>query len=361
MKIKHRIQRMVNILSCGFYSRVENSSKVFINDVLDDDSGDKLKKYAFLLIMALFLLFLINIFGTVLGLGGDLGSFGDFIGGVANPILTFLTFICLIKTIFMQRDELVLSRKELELTRKEYTETQLVIRRQSVESTFYNGLNLHHEIARNLQVDFNDSVNFISERDKIALGLDIKNGRQCFKALLDYLASDSPTQDELIEKYKNINKHRNEWFGHYFRNLYRIIKIIDDLPGEYFSVSQKEEYCHTLRAQLSSDELAVLMLNCYGDVCDRGEFRGLLSRYQMLEHLPLKYSEKDDRGEVKVEVVGSFIVTLSFLSTFILSNEEIEKSKKRIDLKRHPGGAFGKNLSIAFPKKFDRGNNSSDV
>ncbi|KAA1512944.1 hypothetical protein F1D51_26350, partial [Klebsiella pneumoniae] len=172
---------------------------------------------------------------------------------------------------------------------------------------------------------------------------------------------DDPTQDELIEKYKYINKNRNEWFGHYFRNLYRIIKIIDDLPGEYFSVSQKEEYCHTLRAQLSSDELAVLMLNCYGDVCDRGEFRGLLSRYQMLEHLPLRYTEKDDRDEVKVEVAGSFIVTLSFLSTFILSNEEVEKAKNRIDLKRHPGGAFGKNLSIAFPKRLRDVNNYSDV
>ncbi|HCF8553997.1 TPA: putative phage abortive infection protein [Klebsiella pneumoniae] len=361
MKIKYKIQNMVNILTCGLYSRVKNSSKLFINDVLDDDSGDKLKKYAFLLIMTIFLLFSINIVGTVLGLGGELGSFGDFIGGVANPILTFLTFICLIKTIFMQRDELVLSRKELELTRKEYIETQLVIRRQSVESTFYNGLNLHHEIARNLQVDFNDSVNLISAKAKSGLALNIKNGRQCFKALLDCLVYDDPTQDELIEKYKYINKNRNEWFGHYFRNLYRIIKIIDDLPGEYFSVSQKKEYCHTLRAQLSSDELAVLMLNCYGDVCDRGEFRGLLSRYQMLEHLPLRYTEKDDRDEVKVEVAGSFIVTLSFLSTFILSNEEVEKAKNRIDLKRHPGGAFGKNLSIAFPKRLRDVNNYSDV
>lgn len=70
MKIKYKIQNMVNILTCGLYSRVKNSSKLFINDVLDDDSGDKLKKYAFLLIMAIFLLFSINIIGTVLGLGG---------------------------------------------------------------------------------------------------------------------------------------------------------------------------------------------------------------------------------------------------------------------------------------------------
>ncbi|NCH73279.1 putative phage abortive infection protein [Cronobacter dublinensis] len=339
------------MLITNFYSKLKSDINKVINDVLNDDTDDKLKGYATFLLMGILLLFFINVIGGIFGVGGELGSFGDFIGGVANPLLTFLTFICLIKTIFMQRDELKLSRKELELTRDEYTETQLVIRRQSVESTFYNGVNLHHEIVRNLHVNFDDlsyDENFQSEREKVGLNLGIKSGRACFKALLMLLTSNDLGQEELIHKYKYINNHKNEWFGHYFRNLYRIIKIIDELPSEYFSLEQKKEYCHTLRSQLSSDELAVLMLNCYGDVCDRGEFRGLLSRYQMLEHLPLNRINNSN----KVEVVGLFKVTFSFLGTFVVSDEEIERARMKIDLVRHPGGAFGKNLSMAFPKRF---------
>lgn len=332
------------------YSRFKNNINKIVNDVLNDDTDDKLKGYATFILMGMFFLFFINLIGGVFGIGSQLGTFGDFIGGVANPLLTFLTFICLIKTIFMQRDELKLSRRELELTRAEYTETQLVIRRQSVESTFYNGVNLHHEIVRNLQVNFDDlscDENFQSEREKIGLNLGTKSGRSCFKALLMLLTSNDPDQEVLIDKYRYINNHKNEWFGHYFRNLYRIIKIIDELPVDYFSLEQKKEYCHTLRSQLSSDELAVLMLNCYEDVCDRGEFRGLLSRYQMLEHLPLKGIVNSD----EVEVVGLFKVRFSFLGTFIVTDDEIEKARVKLDLVRHPGGAFGKNLSMAFPKR----------
>lgn len=56
------------------------------------------------------------------------GAFGDFIGGVSNPILSFLTIALLAITIILQSrqlqvssTELKLSREELELTRAELT------------------------------------------------------------------------------------------------------------------------------------------------------------------------------------------------------------------------------------------------
>lgn len=42
-----------------------------------------------------------------------LGEFGDFFGGVLNPILTFLMFIGLIITIVVQKSELSLARDDL--------------------------------------------------------------------------------------------------------------------------------------------------------------------------------------------------------------------------------------------------------
>ncbi|QYJ99022.1 hypothetical protein K0J45_07420 [Shewanella alkalitolerans] len=54
----------------------------------------------------------------------DFGAFGDYVGGVLNPVLGFATVGLLIWSLKMQRDELSLSRQELALTRQELAETK---------------------------------------------------------------------------------------------------------------------------------------------------------------------------------------------------------------------------------------------
>ena len=67
---------------------------------------------------------------------GDFGAFGDFLGGVLNPILGFATVGLLIWSLKMQMKELSLSREELALTRQELTETkeETSLSRQAVEA-----------------------------------------------------------------------------------------------------------------------------------------------------------------------------------------------------------------------------------
>ncbi|MGI2152249.1 hypothetical protein ACROAK_05070 [Shewanella oncorhynchi] len=55
---------------------------------------------------------------------GDFGAFGDFLGGVLNPILGFATVGLLIWSLKLQMNELALSRQELALTRQELAETK---------------------------------------------------------------------------------------------------------------------------------------------------------------------------------------------------------------------------------------------
>ena len=59
-----------------------------------------------------------------LGSQADFGAFGDFIGGVLNPVLGFATVGLLIWSLRMQMKELALSREELSLTREELAETK---------------------------------------------------------------------------------------------------------------------------------------------------------------------------------------------------------------------------------------------
>ncbi|MCU8035046.1 MULTISPECIES: hypothetical protein [unclassified Shewanella] len=55
---------------------------------------------------------------------GDFGAFGDYFGGVLNPILGFATVSLLVWSLKYQMDELALSRQELALTRQELAETK---------------------------------------------------------------------------------------------------------------------------------------------------------------------------------------------------------------------------------------------
>jgi chromosome segregation ATPase len=56
---------------------------------------------------------------------------GDFIGGVTNPLLGFLTLVILSLTIILQSRQLSISATELELSRKELELTRKELRRSA--------------------------------------------------------------------------------------------------------------------------------------------------------------------------------------------------------------------------------------
>lgn len=85
---------------------------------LNDDLIVFIKIGAFFIFLA-FVFYFIN-FGFQ-GLSKDQevwAQFGDYFGGVLNPVFAFLAFIALLITINLQNKALSQSKKELELTRK---------------------------------------------------------------------------------------------------------------------------------------------------------------------------------------------------------------------------------------------------
>lgn len=59
------------------------------------------------------------------------GQFGDFLGGISNPILSFLTIAMLAVTIVLQARQLAISSKELQLSRKELHLTRSELKRSA--------------------------------------------------------------------------------------------------------------------------------------------------------------------------------------------------------------------------------------
>lgn len=65
----------------------------------------------------------------------DWGPFGDFFGGVLNPILGFFSFLALLYTIHIQQQELRLTRRELKRSVEAQKQTAEFTKAQSVVSS----------------------------------------------------------------------------------------------------------------------------------------------------------------------------------------------------------------------------------
>lgn len=243
-----------------------------------------------------------------------LGTYGDFFGGVVNPVLTFGTLIALAITILMQR-------LQLRDARNETKENSLHAQQQAFESTFFNLLTLHTENVKNLRFDDDDLS-----------GQKASEGRAVFALVLNYLAINCHYADNRLAGYRLLQKNRNDIFGHYFRHLYQILNQIENFKAS-MTLDEKyifqKRYANILRAQLSSHELVLLLLNCTKKTVDEGRFRDLVVKYEFLEHLPATKGEDGVPSVPELGLSGGKIFLDYFPNVW--------------EIKRHPHGAFGKN------------------
>ena len=147
--------------------------------------------------------------------------------------------------------------------------------RQGFENKFFQLLNLHHEIVGAIE-------RYVGQ-------LPVR-GRRNFSTFYDEFVSNfqteynkNPSADplQIIQGgYKHFFENRQPDIGHYFRNLYHIIKYVHESKE-----SDKDFYAHLVRAQLSSSELLLLFYNCLGTKGNE-KFKPLAERYSLLENMP---------------------------------------------------------------------------
>ncbi|WP_408894665.1 putative phage abortive infection protein [Paenibacillus taichungensis] len=310
----------------------------------------------------------------------DLGTVGDYFGGTTVGLLSLASIIFVTAAIIMQKEELQLQRVEVEKTRKEYEITNATMRKQQFDSTFFNMINLHHNILKeitfenaagreaiailfkrvrkeyiegvlsryegrlrkeigkmtniplrndlllkssvfNVRKAFIDSV-YVNHEDHFnfeegEFGYDIggfnekvfhiyndtdeewlKEKERTINEFQENIENDdrlsrlinridfegmvrsnlqhiildtyrenifdNPLKNLKVQAYEAVYNKNENLIGHYYRNLYRIIRLIQD---EEFDViedkneKEKKKYRGILRAQLSSYELMMLFYN----------------------------------------------------------------------------------------------------
>lgn len=221
------------------------------------------------------------------------GTFGDMFGAV-NSVFSGLAFAGIIITIFLQSRELKLQREELQETREEFKIQNKTLRLQRFENTFFSMLSLHHDIVNNInwldeqyksiQIEHTSAIGRKKVGEKLYTGRDVFE--KLYKAIYIELrrVDSQPEIDECyMSKYYN---YQND-FDHYFKNLYRIIKLIDttqftnDIESDE-EFQEKYKYTSIIRAQLSAFELLWIFYNCLSENGFK-KFKDLIEKYTLFK------------------------------------------------------------------------------
>lgn len=247
----------------------------------------------------------------------DRGTFGDMFGSI-NALYSGLAFAGIIFTILLQRKELKYQRQELRETRKEFEIQNKTLKLQRFESTFFNLLSLHHQIVDSIDIDIQkqkkvenpasynlkEIFNQKTEYERLIL-----KSRDVFKYKFEELKFILKDVDEVskvniayLEFYETVQTD----FGHYFRNLYRLIKFVHET--EFYSYEEikvnslspnstnqmnvyltenfktRYKYICMIRSQLSDYEILWIF---YNGLSSNGfvKFKPLIEQYSILKNI----------------------------------------------------------------------------
>lgn len=233
------------------------------------------------------------------------GTFGDFIGGTLNPLISFFTLIVAINVWGLQKSALKLQKLEL-------AETRQAIKDQTFDQFFMSVLASHRAMSEQVSIP-NPYISNSLLTGKAAIDAylkDVSDYEIAFESnknlarnhrLRGYpdnltdVAINITLTDELNEKFKvwkfpidwplprmayfctnyyqkkltitdnliveNSSKAFENLFGHIFRSTYQILKLIDEQFCEPADKKIARRYVNLLRAQMSESEFVFFALS----------------------------------------------------------------------------------------------------
>jgi hypothetical protein len=233
------------------------------------------------------------------------GQFGDYFGGILNPLLAFFN-IALI--VYYQKVSIAKS-----------ADKDVVFRMLELQSKIVAGFELRTKHKTQVEKEENggeeEGDRADQEYEEVNSGLRSfwifdKEIKTRYQRMRDYVKPGeggpperSPEQRlDLLRKAYDKYYHgsfRKQYLGHYFRNLYLIFKTIDE--SEAFSEKEKLQYAKIVRAQMSHLEMKLLYLNC--QIVDGSSFKKYVARYKILEWINGADFSNYDRAFKKSDLI----------------------------------------------------------
>lgn len=262
------------------------------------------------------------------------GQFGDFIGGIIGSLFSLIGVILFYVALMEQRKDININHENLKIqsnalkqqveefkaqkeelieTRKVYEEQTnlfreqtdfykkqyfelkeqtIVTKNQQFDRCFFSYLDVFSQLKNTLNKNENNN-NYFSTIYKKLKEVNIE-GKNLFDSL------------KLIQKqYILIFQNEKDNLSHYFKTLYRIIRLIDSSQIE---IEKKNQYFKFLRSQLSDSELLLIYYNCQSSMGVK--VRPYIVKYELLKHLRVL-----DKVEMDIELIQDFKFELEdFLS-----------------------------------------------
>lgn len=186
----------------------------------------------------------------------NFGSIGSLIGGIATALAFF-------SVIYFNK--------------KQNKSAKII----SFENTLFKMVSLQLEIVNGLE--------YATKEEKT------KKGREVFKYLFEEedttdISPDLPDKGmrQILDRHSLQDYEKVKYIGtfdHYFRNLYRIVKFIDEQENKLLSHKNKYDYiANNVRSMLSKYELIWLYYNCLNEIGNR-KFKPLIEKYTLFKNL----------------------------------------------------------------------------
>ncbi|VVN32382.1 putative phage abortive infection protein [Pseudomonas fluorescens] len=236
------------------------------------------------------------------------GQIGDFVGGVLNPILSFIALLAVVLSLRSQASELRAARAEARASQiaqtqqtKIFEKQSKLIERQSFETVFFGLLDLHTKNAEAAKFFRNGPAH---------LGTDAFESYST-KYNVDGMAvtigsTDIPVAD-ILERANSFNERSREGLGRYFRTLFEFLVYIDNygVPLRHSPLGVnpillkgfdtpdsiiKKTYAGIVAATFSVYESECIMLYC---LTPEGKgLKSLCEKYGLLKHLPVRQNQE---------------------------------------------------------------------
>ncbi|MDV7213538.1 putative phage abortive infection protein [Azotobacter beijerinckii] len=224
------------------------------------------------------------------------GQIGDFCGGILNPTLSFLGLFAILKTLSLQRKAMRDTQKEANESIKEQRVQTDIYRRQSFEFSLFGFLDVHGRIVNDFEAQGTE-----------------RKGRQAMKFIAEQFeesvlskVDEETTVEWLLEHIEYFMGGYRADCAHYFRNMYQILKFIDNSTESDFTLDfdendyetvrikrkfrvdyyKKRQYASMLRAQLSEVEIKLLIINCLTRSGD--DLKYYVEKYSILKSIRIE-------------------------------------------------------------------------
>lgn len=274
--------------------RIEERKGKYENEIQNLDSKIKgYTKWAWGFVITGFCIFIYGVFEYALKdrYGFELNLLGDFTGGavasiwsLAGLFLIYVAFLGQKQQLLNQQLEIMYSQLEVKYTRLELEGQKMemidqnkTLRKQRFENTFFQLLRNHQDIVND--IDIRRAIKGTGEMTVS------HSGRDCFKIF--YTKFNSGIQStmplgKILEVYMNFYSDYQADLGHYYRNLYHILKFIN--TSKELKENERYQYSSLLRALLSSYELALIFYNGIGDYGVEF-FKPLIEKFSLLKNI----------------------------------------------------------------------------